>query len=145
MSRSDDGSGWTLVGRAAGGNTFQGLVPTSYLELATSAPAAEHAWFDKSRTPSPTKIKGVRTVSASLNKLLAMVLAMAHINHGSKQKAVFDFERRSIEELTIKTGQVVWITEPDDGSGWVTVSDGMKEGLVPASYLSTVLRGPHSY
>ncbi|KAJ3193492.1 hypothetical protein HK101_004737 [Irineochytrium annulatum] len=74
---------------------------------------------------------------------------------GSKavRMALFDYMENGEDEITIKSGQIVWLVEDgtaatkkntfqkltfseDDGSGWVTVNDGNREGLVPASYLS---------
>lgn len=48
---------------------------------------------------------------------------------------IFDFTASSTFELTASAGTPIWVVEADDGSGWVKVSDGRKEGLVPSSYL----------
>jgi hypothetical protein len=37
--------------------------------------------------------------------------------------------------LCVAEGTSVQVIEPDDGSGWVKVSDGLHSGLVPASYV----------
>ncbi|KND00988.1 hypothetical protein, variant [Spizellomyces punctatus DAOM BR117] len=110
----DDGSGWTLVSYQTDGESRKGLVPTSYIELASPALAAESMLSERNRTPSPTKISRIQTTVA------------------------YDYTKGGDDELTVKAGQVVWITEGDDGSGWVTVNDGTLEGLVPASYLEPV-------
>ncbi|KAJ3107447.1 hypothetical protein HDU97_004043 [Phlyctochytrium planicorne] len=52
-----------------------------------------------------------------------------------KARALFDYKEHGEDEISMKVGQDLFILEDDDGSGWVTVHDGMREGLVPASYL----------
>ncbi|KAJ7643977.1 hypothetical protein FB45DRAFT_284926 [Roridomyces roridus] len=50
-------------------------------------------------------------------------------------RLLFDFAPTSEFELRVSEGAAVQVLEPDDGSGWVKVSDGESSGLVPASYL----------
>ncbi|KAJ6621842.1 hypothetical protein B0H10DRAFT_2162903 [Mycena sp. CBHHK59/15] len=50
-------------------------------------------------------------------------------------RMLFDFEPTSEFELRVAEGTSVQVLEPDDGSGWVKVSDGTSAGLVPASYV----------
>ncbi|KAJ6475039.1 hypothetical protein C8R47DRAFT_1143339 [Mycena vitilis] len=50
-------------------------------------------------------------------------------------RMLFDFAPTSEFELQVAEGTSVHVLEPDDGSGWVKVSDGQSAGLVPASYL----------
>ncbi|KAF7314469.1 hypothetical protein MKEN_00919900 [Mycena kentingensis (nom. inval.)] len=50
-------------------------------------------------------------------------------------RVVFDFSPTSEFELAVAEGATVHVVEPDDGSGWVKVSDGQNAGLVPASYV----------
>ncbi|KAF7365022.1 hypothetical protein MVEN_00373300 [Mycena venus] len=50
-------------------------------------------------------------------------------------RMLFDFTPTSEFELQVAEGTVVQVIEPDDGSGWVKVSDGQSAGLVPASYV----------
>ncbi|KAJ7095722.1 hypothetical protein B0H15DRAFT_826828 [Mycena belliarum] len=50
-------------------------------------------------------------------------------------RMLFDFAPTSEFELQVAEGTVVQVIEPDDGSGWVKVSDGRNAGLVPASYV----------
>ncbi|KAF4459429.1 BZZ1-Myo3 5p-Bee1p-Vrp1p actin assembly complex component [Fusarium albosuccineum] len=52
-----------------------------------------------------------------------------------KGKMLYAFEASSDGELTVQDGRDVVLLEPDDGSGWVKVRAGYKEGLVPASYV----------
>ncbi|KAJ5280546.1 hypothetical protein N7478_005918 [Penicillium angulare] len=50
-------------------------------------------------------------------------------------KMVYGFEATGSDEVTVRDGDDVMIVEPDDGSGWMRVSIGGQEGLVPASYV----------
>ncbi|KAJ4326523.1 Protein BZZ1 [Fusarium piperis] len=52
-----------------------------------------------------------------------------------KGKMLYAFEGNGDGELTVPEGRDVVLLEPDDGSGWVKVRLGYKEGLVPASYV----------
>jgi hypothetical protein len=44
----------------------------------------------------------------------------------------------SIDLVSTTEGVSLDVLEPDDGSGWVKVSDGQGSGLVPATYLEIV-------
>ncbi|RDB15326.1 Protein BZZ1 [Hypsizygus marmoreus] len=51
-------------------------------------------------------------------------------------RVLFDFSATSEFELGVSESEIVYIVEPDDGSGWVKVADSRsRDGLVPASYL----------
>ncbi|KAI1091017.1 FCH-domain-containing protein [Rostrohypoxylon terebratum] len=52
-----------------------------------------------------------------------------------KGKMLYAFEASGGDEVSVPEGREVVILEPDDGSGWVKVRAGYKEGIVPASYL----------
>ncbi|RKL48672.1 hypothetical protein BFJ72_g1571 [Fusarium proliferatum] len=60
-------------------------------------------------------------------------------NGGAKEekkgKMLYAFEASGEGELTVQDGRDVVLLEPDDGSGWVKVRAGYKEGLVPSSYI----------
>ncbi|KAG8677506.1 Protein BZZ1 [Fusarium poae] len=60
-------------------------------------------------------------------------------NGGAKEekrgKMIYPFEATGDGELTVQDGRDVVLLEPDDGSGWVKVRAGYKEGLVPTSYV----------
>ncbi|EWZ36842.1 hypothetical protein FOCG_03964 [Fusarium oxysporum f. sp. radicis-lycopersici 26381] len=60
-------------------------------------------------------------------------------NGGTKEekkgKMLYAFEASGEGELTVHDGRDVVLLEPDDGSGWVKVRAGYKEGLVPSSYV----------
>ncbi|KAJ8122886.1 hypothetical protein ONZ43_g1035 [Nemania bipapillata] len=52
-----------------------------------------------------------------------------------KGKMLYPFEAGGEGEVSVAGGQEVTILEPDDGSGWVKVRAGYKEGVVPGTYL----------
>ncbi|KAG6004955.1 hypothetical protein E4U21_000578 [Claviceps maximensis] len=52
-----------------------------------------------------------------------------------KGKMLYSFDASGDGELTVSEGREVVLMEPDDGSGWVKVRAGYKEGIVPASYV----------
>jgi hypothetical protein len=52
-----------------------------------------------------------------------------------KGRMLYAYEAGGEGEISIADGRDVTILEPDDGSGWMKVRAGGKEGLVPASYV----------
>ncbi|KAI0879141.1 hypothetical protein GGS24DRAFT_486837 [Hypoxylon argillaceum] len=52
-----------------------------------------------------------------------------------KGKMLYSFEAGGEGEVSVAGGQEVTILELDDGSGWVKVRAGYKEGIVPGTYL----------
>ncbi|KAJ3286768.1 hypothetical protein HK104_008885 [Borealophlyctis nickersoniae] len=136
----DDGSGWTLVTH----NGQTGLVPTSYIEPAAPAalvpqgvpsvsPAAETAHGHGTATGAVQagggELEGGGGGGGAGGGVEAVYQAFA-IN-----TVAYDYTKNGDDELTITGGQHVWVLEQDDGSGWVMVSDGTNQGLVPKSYL----------
>lgn len=53
----------------------------------------------------------------------------------AKGRMMYAYQENGDGELSVADGREVTVLEPDDGSGWVKVRAGSKEGLVPASYL----------
>ncbi|KAI1331720.1 hypothetical protein F5Y16DRAFT_359083 [Xylariaceae sp. FL0255] len=56
-------------------------------------------------------------------------------NSEQKGKMLYTFEANGEGELSVSDGQEVTIVDTDDGSGWVKIRSGFKEGIVPATYL----------
>ncbi|XXH03382.1 hypothetical protein Hte_009780 [Hypoxylon texense] len=52
-----------------------------------------------------------------------------------KGKMLYSFEANGDGEVSVTEGREVIVLEPDDGTGWIKVRAGYKEGLVPASYI----------
>ncbi|KAG6024245.1 hypothetical protein E4U41_001827 [Claviceps citrina] len=59
-----------------------------------------------------------------------------------KGKMLYSFDANNDGELTVSEGRDVVLLEPDDGSGWVKVRAGYKEGIVPASYVDFTASAP---
>ncbi|KAJ5925530.1 hypothetical protein N7454_008169 [Penicillium verhagenii] len=53
-------------------------------------------------------------------------------------KMLYSYEATGPDEVTVHDGDNVIIVEADDGSGWLRVSIGGQDGLVPASYVDAV-------
>jgi len=61
-----------------------------------------------------------------------------------KAKVLYKYDATSAEELSVKSGDVINILEPDDGSGWIVAKIGRDEGLVPAAYVEVQSAEPAS-
>lgn len=55
-----------------------------------------------------------------------------------KGRMLYAYEAGGEGELTVADGQDVTILEPDDGSGWMKVRAGAREGLVPTAYVEVL-------
>ncbi|KAF2451802.1 FCH-domain-containing protein [Karstenula rhodostoma CBS 690.94] len=61
-----------------------------------------------------------------------------------KGRMLYPYQQGNEGELTVADGRDVTILEPDDGTGWMKVRAGSKEGLVPASYVEILPLTPPS-
>ncbi|KAH7132647.1 hypothetical protein B0J11DRAFT_522201 [Dendryphion nanum] len=61
-----------------------------------------------------------------------------------KGKMLYGYEQNGEGEITVPEGREVTILEPDDGSGWIKVRAGYKEGLVPTAYVEILPMTPPS-
>ncbi|KAF2865522.1 hypothetical protein BDV95DRAFT_586573 [Massariosphaeria phaeospora] len=70
--------------------------------------------------------------------------ASSSASRGSEQKGkmLYAYEENSEGELSVPDGREVTILEPDDGSGWLRVRAGFKEGLVPSAYVEILPQSP---
>ncbi|KAF2822114.1 FCH-domain-containing protein [Ophiobolus disseminans] len=59
-----------------------------------------------------------------------------------KGRMLYAYQENGEGELTISEGREITILEPDDGSGWMKVRAGSKEGLVPAAYVEVLAATP---
>ncbi|KAJ4370116.1 Protein BZZ1 [Didymella sp. IMI 355093] len=57
-------------------------------------------------------------------------------------RMLYAYEAGGEGEISVADGRDVTILEPDDGSGWMKVRAGGKEGLVPASYVEILAATP---
>ncbi|KAH1427506.1 hypothetical protein KXX32_005708 [Aspergillus fumigatus] len=53
-------------------------------------------------------------------------------------KMLYPYQAGGADEITVQEGDDVGIIEPDDGSGWMRVRAGSRQGLVPASYVEVL-------
>ncbi|CAG8576490.1 4893_t:CDS:2 [Diversispora eburnea] len=51
---------------------------------------------------------------------------------------LYDHVADSTSELSVSSGDIITVLEPDDGSGWVMASTDGKSGLVPAAYIKYI-------
>ncbi|KAF2181964.1 FCH-domain-containing protein [Zopfia rhizophila CBS 207.26] len=70
--------------------------------------------------------------------------AAASKSSEQKGKMLYSYQQNGEGEITVPDGRDVTILEPDDGSGWMKVRAGSKEGLVPASYVEILPLTPPS-
>ncbi|KAF7550167.1 hypothetical protein G7046_g8100 [Stylonectria norvegica] len=59
-----------------------------------------------------------------------------------KGKMMYSFDASGDGELSVQDGREVVLVEPDDGSGWIKVRAGYKEGLVPSTYVEFTVTTP---
>ncbi|EUC33254.1 hypothetical protein COCCADRAFT_96499 [Bipolaris zeicola 26-R-13] len=59
-----------------------------------------------------------------------------------KGRMLYAYQENGDGEVTVSEGTDVTILEPDDGSGWIKVRAGFKEGLVPAAYVEIIAATP---
>ncbi|MCJ1313503.1 hypothetical protein MMC25_007182 [Agyrium rufum] len=52
-----------------------------------------------------------------------------------RAKVAYSYQASGDGEVTVDDGLEVTVVEPDDGSGWTTISTSRSEGVVPTSYL----------
>ncbi|KAK2596700.1 Protein BZZ1 [Conoideocrella luteorostrata] len=114
---------------------------------ASEAPAA--AASRPSLSPNPS------SVTTSTRKKMAAPPPTAYISelpgsgvngHGDKEekrgKMLYTFDATGDGELSVSEGREVVLLEPDDGSGWIKVRAGYKEGIVPATYVEFAVSAP---
>ncbi|EQL03468.1 Fps/Fes/Fer/CIP4-like protein [Ophiocordyceps sinensis CO18] len=120
----------TLPGRvrSAGGGGGANGVPRP------SAPSAQ------APAPAPAPAPGRKRVmapppAAYISELPGSDVNGAREEEKKKGKMLYSFESSGEGELSVPEGREVMQLGPDDGSGWVKVRAGYKEGLVPATYV----------
>lgn len=79
------------------------------------------------------KMRRVTTTSAS--SLISTPAPNTAASIDTTAIAIYAYEARDDNELTIAEGDVVSILEADDGSGWVRASISGSDGLIPAAYI----------
>lgn len=57
-------------------------------------------------------------------------------NEGPTGRALYKYDAAGDDECSIEVGDVFSVIDPDDGSGWVMISNKGRQGLVPSTYIS---------
>ncbi|KAI4639756.1 hypothetical protein J4E93_009110 [Alternaria ventricosa] len=104
-------------------------------------------------TPPPPEKKAPTVPGARKNRLVAPpptqyvkndedIPPPAPKSAEAKGRMLYAYQENGEGELTVADGTDVTIVEPDDGSGWMKVRAGFKEGLVPAAYVEMTVATP---
>lgn len=96
-------------------------------------PKAAPAKRNRILAPPPTQYSSPPPINDS-----SSALGSSLKQSESKGKMLYSYQASGQGEITVDEGQDVIITDPDDGSGWIHVRAGTRDGLVPASYVEPV-------
>ncbi|KAK4122378.1 FCH-domain-containing protein [Parathielavia appendiculata] len=138
----DTGSGWVKV-RAG---YKEGLVPASYIELSSSAPAAAIApqhTGQSARPPSTYSNSGSSIGTSSLSPAGGKKKGPAVApRRGAKKlryvEAMYDYTAQSDAEHSMVEGERFVLIKEDPGDGWAEVEKSGITKSVPASYIQVV-------
>ncbi|KAI9830877.1 MAG: hypothetical protein M1826_004306 [Phylliscum demangeonii] len=131
---ADDGSGWTKVRTVAG--AVEGVVPTSYVELSTTAMRAPLR-PDSSYSSSSTSLAGSLTgASKKKGPAVAPKKGAKRLNYVG---ALYDYDARTEAEWSMREGERFVLVNRDAGHGWSDVEKGGVVKSVPANYLQDVV------
>ncbi len=87
------------------------------------------------RANSTAKAAKAPSASARTSTVSAASAADSSATDAPRGTALYTFEATSPFELSIQEGETVSLVEEDlDGSGWIKVAAGGRQGLVPSSY-----------
>ncbi|KAI1418520.1 FCH-domain-containing protein [Hypoxylon sp. FL1857] len=130
LSRSNTMNSLSSGYAASANRSISGSVasPRTPAEDTPPEPSGPRPAVKKSRLVAPPP-------TAYISELPGSSVPPANKAAEKKGKMLYSFEANGEGELTVPEGREVTILEPDDGSGWVKVRAGYKEGIVPASYL----------
>ncbi|GJN78446.1 hypothetical protein PLIIFM63780_001940 [Purpureocillium lilacinum] len=124
--------------RSVSGSLSGQRTPAEEAGAAAPEPAAPRPSVSSSTTGT-TAVRKNRVIAPPPAAYISELPGSNVPNGGSKDekkgKMLYTFEASGDGELTIQESRDVILMEPDDGSGWVKVRAGYKEGLVPATYV----------
>ncbi|GJC98470.1 Actin polymerization protein [Colletotrichum higginsianum IMI 349063] len=111
--------------------------PTSPIDEAPPEPSTPRPAAPASTVSSTTTRKRVMAPppAAYISELPGSAPNGSSSSEQQKGKMLYTFEASGDGEVSVPEGREVTMLEPDDGSGWVKVRAGYKEGIVPASYV----------
>ncbi|KAI9651755.1 MAG: hypothetical protein M1829_002453 [Trizodia sp. TS-e1964] len=121
---SDDGSGWTKVRSGSQG----GLVPSAYLEVASSKEASTDR-------PDSTYSNSSASISNQVKKKGPAVAPKRGARKLKYAKALYDYHAQSDAEFDMTVGEKFVLINNDTGDGWADVEKGGVVKSVPASYI----------
>ncbi|KAL7666139.1 Protein BZZ1 [[Candida] zeylanoides] len=84
-------------------------------------------------TASIHTVKSTNISHGLFNLRMGKVQSPQSTDH--QAKALYGYSAAGDDEISLTAGEMVTVTEHDDGSGWTMVSVGGATGLVPTSYL----------
>ncbi|EED19757.1 actin polymerization protein Bzz1, putative [Talaromyces stipitatus ATCC 10500] len=89
-----------------------------------------------SRPSTSTTTKRHRVLAPPPTQYVSPTPAEALTLNKSEQrgKMIYAYQAGGDGEVTVNEGQEIVVLEPDDGSGWMRVRAGSREGLVPSAY-----------
>ncbi|KAH6494176.1 hypothetical protein HBI55_110970 [Parastagonospora nodorum] len=125
-----------------------GYSATAHRSVSGMSPAAAEDPPAEKKAPAPAPVPGARR-----NRMIAPPPAQyikddddmpppTPKSNEVKGRMLYGYEENGEGELTVPEGREVTILEPDDGSGWMKVRSGSKEGLVPTSYVEVLAATP---
>lgn len=123
----DDGSGWINVRTAAGD---VGLVPATYLETITLQPT-ESVTSSFSTSSNNNNNNNNRNKIKKKGPTVAPKRGARKVNY---MVALYDYDAKSGDELTIRTGDKILVLNADTGNGWTEGELNAMSGLFPSSY-----------
>ncbi|KAI0141697.1 hypothetical protein GGR57DRAFT_486926 [Xylariaceae sp. FL1272] len=105
-------------------------IPRSSVEDLTAEPPGPRPPARKARMMAPPPTAYVSELPGSSPNG-----SSAGRSHEQKGKMLYPFEANGDGEVSVSEGQEVTVIDADDGTGWIKIRAGYKEGIVPASYL----------
>ncbi|KAI2464432.1 FCH-domain-containing protein [Annulohypoxylon bovei var. microspora] len=134
LSRSNTMNSLSSGYAASANRSISGSVvsPRSPVEDTPPEPGPRPA-VKKSRLVAPPPTAYISELPGSSVPMSAPPPAAKAAEH--KGKMLYGFDASGGDEVSVPEGREVVIIEPDDGSGWVRIRAGYKEGIVPASYI----------
>ncbi|EOA90411.1 Protein BZZ1 [Exserohilum turcicum] len=123
-----------------------GYSATAQRSIAGISPTAEEPPPPEKKAPAPApgprKNRIVAPPPAQYIKSEEDVPTPTSKSAEPKGKMLYAYQEHGDGEVTVAEGTEITILEADDGSGWMKVRAGVKEGLVPAAYVETIVATP---
>ena len=82
---------------------------------------------------------GSKKQDTSTSSLYGSINLNARQSERRKVKALYDFEAVEDNEITFKTGDILFVTDSSDQNWWKGVDKNQKEGLFPSNFVTSDL------